>query len=88
MIEAAHIRNDIALRRLEVPTVEENFKYHMTNVCYKSYTMKKTLDVIMVGRILKFFKFTFLHISFIFLYISFLLLHYFPSILQLKSKTC
>ena len=49
VIEAAFIRNDIALRRLQDPTVEENFKYHMTNACYKSCTMKETLDRIMVG---------------------------------------
>ena len=80
VIEAVHIRNDIVRRRLQDPTVEENFKYHMTNTCYKSYTMKKTLDAIMAG------IFFFLHVSFIFLYINFLLLHYFLSTLQLKSK--
>ena len=37
-IEAAHIKNDIVLRRLQDPTV--NFKYDMTNACYKSYKMK------------------------------------------------
>ena len=49
VIEAAHIRNDIVLRRLRDPTVKKTFKYHMTNAYYKSYTMKKTLDAIMIG---------------------------------------
>ena len=42
IIEAASIRKDIVLERLNV--VEQNFVYHMDNECYKRYVMKKTLD--------------------------------------------
>ena len=61
VIEAANIRNDIVLRRLQDPAREGNFQYHMTNACYKSYTMKKTLDAIMVGYLSTCF-FTYFHI--------------------------
>ena len=81
--EAGNIRNDILLRSLQDRKVEENFKYHMTNACYKSYTMKKTLAAIMVG----FLNFSSsLFRMFLIFFICFLLLHSFPSILQLNSK--
>ena len=48
VIEAAHIWNDIVLRKFQYPTVEENCKYHISNARYKSYTIKKTLDATMV----------------------------------------
>ena len=42
IIEAASIRKDIVLERLN--GIEQNFVYHMDNECYKRYVMKKTLD--------------------------------------------
>lgn len=41
--EASDIRNDSVSKRLKM--VEgDDFVYHMTNQCYKQYTMKPTLD--------------------------------------------
>ena len=84
--EAANIRNDILLRSLQGRKVEKNFKYHMINACYKSYTMKKTLDLIMVGFLNFPFTSSSFFLMFLIFFICFLLLHSFPSILQLKSK--
>lgn len=42
ILRAAEIRKDIVYERLKL--IEENFHYHVDNRCYKSYTMKKTLD--------------------------------------------
>ena len=42
IIEAASIRKDIILERLN--GIEQKFVYHMDNKCYKRYVMKKTLD--------------------------------------------
>ena len=42
ILRAAEIRKDIVYERLKL--IEENFHYHVDNKCYKSYTMKKTLD--------------------------------------------
>ena len=42
IIEAASIRKDIVLERLN--SIEQNFAYHMDNERYKRYVMKKTLD--------------------------------------------
>ena len=42
IIEAASIRKDIVLERLN--GAEQNFVYHMDNECYKRYVMTKTLD--------------------------------------------
>ena len=81
LIQAVLIRNDIVLRWLQDLSVEENFKYHMSNACYKSYAMKKTLDTILV-ELLNFLTSLFcmflLFFFFIFLCISFLVMHYFP----------
>lgn len=42
IMEASSIRRDIVQERLAL--VEGSFVYHMTNECYKQYTLKKTLD--------------------------------------------
>ena len=44
MSKAAQIRNDIVQKRLKSMDSEDVFVYHMTNQCYKLYTMKKTLE--------------------------------------------
>jgi hypothetical protein len=44
IIEAASIRKDIVIDRLNSLKIDKPFKYHMNNACYKMYTMKKTLD--------------------------------------------
>ena len=41
VMEAASIRKDVVLERLNLVDVE--FVYHMDNECYKSYVLKKTL---------------------------------------------
>ena len=42
IIEAAYIRKDIVLERLN--GIEQNFFYYMDNECYERYIMKKTPD--------------------------------------------
>ena len=42
--DAAAIRKDIVTQRIR--TVDENFVYHMTNECYKKYTLNTTLKAI------------------------------------------
>ena len=44
IIEAAEKRRDKIYTRLL--SVEEDFVYHVTNKCYKGYTLKKTLESI------------------------------------------
>ena len=46
VMQAAFARKDVVFERLQNPDVDQHFKYHMTNKCYKSYTMKKTIKVI------------------------------------------
>ena len=46
VINAANIRKDSVLSRLDSPLLEKDFIYHVDNECYKRYTMKKSLDVI------------------------------------------
>ena len=43
ILESSRIRNDVVARRLEQVN-QDDFVYHVTNKCYKSYTLKKTLD--------------------------------------------
>jgi hypothetical protein len=43
MIEAAAIRNDLVTKRIKLLN-EDNFVYHVTNDCYKRYTLRKSLD--------------------------------------------
>ena len=45
ILDAAEIRKDIVEKRLKLLKGEE-FVYHMNNQCYKTYTMKETLDKI------------------------------------------
>lgn len=42
--EAAVLRKDDVFNRLKLIPETEKFYYHMDNDCYKSYTLKKTLD--------------------------------------------
>ena len=42
IIEAANIRRDVVHQRLLL--IEADFCYHVSNDCYKRYTLKKTLD--------------------------------------------
>ena len=44
IMKAASIRQDVVLERLE--NVEDDFVYHISNSCYKKYTMVKTLESI------------------------------------------
>ncbi len=41
---AASLQNDTVHRRLEQIGKDTDFSYHMTNKCYKKYTLQKTLD--------------------------------------------
>eukprot|EP00918_Siedleckia_nematoides_P108296 GHVU01236350.1.p1 GENE.GHVU01236350.1~~GHVU01236350.1.p1 ORF type:complete len:407 (-),score=39.87 GHVU01236350.1:38-1258(-) len=41
--ESSEVRNDYVSKRLKL-VEEDTFVYHMTNICYKSYTMKTDLD--------------------------------------------
>lgn len=44
--DAAAIRKDVVTKRLRLIQDDDDFVYHMTNECYKKYTMQKTLDKI------------------------------------------
>ena len=57
IIDAANIRKDEVYKRLQLETLDGNFKYHMTNKCYKNYTHKKTLSKMAVRNCLFFFQF-------------------------------
>ena len=46
--EASDIRSDVVLKRLKLITSDSEFSYHVTNDCYKKYTMNKTLERIKV----------------------------------------
>ena len=48
IIEAAKLRKDNVSQRLDLEEAG-NFCYHMTNDCYKQYTLKKTLDKLRKG---------------------------------------
>ena len=47
-IDAANIRKGNALNRLSISEYS-SFVYHVTNECYKGYTLSKTLEQIQVG---------------------------------------
>ena len=47
--EAASIREDVVSKRLKV-IGQEDFVYHMSNQCYRTYTMKSVLDRITKGK--------------------------------------
>ena len=49
IIDAANIRQDEVCERLQSGSIEKHFNYHLTNKCYKIYTLKKTLDNIKVS---------------------------------------
>ena len=49
IIEAAAIRKDKVQERLTLHKLDRDFCYYMDNHCYKSYTLKKTLDNIEVS---------------------------------------
>ena len=42
--DAAFVRNDVVPKRLKFINDDVDFSYHMTNKCYKRYTMQKTID--------------------------------------------
>lgn len=42
--DAASVRNDAVSKRLKLINDDVDFSYHMTNNCYKKYTMQKTID--------------------------------------------
>lgn len=44
--DAAEIRKDDVQKRLKLMTEDDRVVYHCNNKCYKSYTLKKTLDKI------------------------------------------
>ena len=47
IIAAAAVRNDV-LERIDLLENKSSFSCHSSNACYKTYTMKKTLDQIKV----------------------------------------
>ena len=49
IIDAAAIRKDEVYQRLQNGNIDENFKYHATNSCFKNYTLKKTLGSLSVS---------------------------------------
>ena len=49
IIDAAAIRKDEVYQRLQNGNIDENFKYHSTNSCFKNYTLKKTLGSLSVS---------------------------------------
>ena len=40
-MQAAEIRKDEVYERLKSPLIDQDFKYHMDNNCYKSYVLRK-----------------------------------------------
>ena len=48
IIAAAAVRNDDVLEHISLLENKSSFSYHSPNECYKTYTMKKTLDRIKV----------------------------------------
>ena len=44
IIEAAAVQNDDVLKHINLLENKSSFSYHSSNECYKTYTMKKTLD--------------------------------------------
>ena len=48
IINAAEIRRDIVYERLKSLNGNQDFKYHVSNNCYKKYVLKKTLDGVKV----------------------------------------
>ena len=48
IIAAAAVRNDDVLEHVNLLENKCSFSYHSPNECYKTYTMKKTLDRIKV----------------------------------------
>ena len=50
IMEASSIQKDLVEERLKSKEVDKPFCYHMNKVCYKKYTMKKTLDNLKVSR--------------------------------------
>ena len=49
MRNAADLRRDEVYNRLQCLKEEDVFVYHVNNVCYKKYTLKKTLDTLSRG---------------------------------------
>lgn len=45
--DAAEIRQDHVYKRLRLMSDNELFQYHVDNQCYKSYTLQKTLNIIL-----------------------------------------
>ena len=43
IIEAAQIREDHVWEYLQSPSINQNFVYHVSNECYKTYTLVQTL---------------------------------------------
>lgn len=50
IINAAVIHKDDVLSRINFCNMDAPFSYHMSNQCYKQYTMKKTLEKITVSK--------------------------------------
>ena len=48
IMNAADIRKDEVYERLKSSLIDQDFKYHMNNKCYKNYTHNKSLDKIVV----------------------------------------
>lgn len=44
ILDASGIRDDTVTKRLKSLDSDESFAYHMSNECYKKYTLKKTLE--------------------------------------------
>ena len=44
IIDAAAVRKDEVYQRLQNSNIGRNFMYHVTNSCFKNYTLKKALE--------------------------------------------
>ena len=47
--DAAAIRKDEVYQQLQNGNIDRNFKYHVTNSCFKNYMLKKTLASLSVS---------------------------------------
>ena len=48
IINVAAIRKDETYQQLQNGNIDKNFKYHVTNSCFKNYAMKKTSESLSV----------------------------------------
>ena len=44
ILDASNIRNDVMTKRIKLLNVSDNFLYHVSNKCYKTYTNQSKLN--------------------------------------------